>query len=128
MEITNAIFTKFIAVVGLISTRVVIAFDVAPGEITSGRARALMGAAFGLISVVIGVVVLLRSKGRLGAIIAIVLGLIGAILGVIHLANSPGGFGTGGGRLGAIVGLVLSLVGIILGGIVVVRSRSSPAE
>jgi hypothetical protein len=128
MEITNAMFTKFIAVIGLFTTQIVFAFDVPAGEMTSGRARALVGVAVGLISVVIGVVTLLRSKSQVGAIVALVLGLLGVVLGIIHLATSTGGFGTGGGRAGAIVGLVLSLIGIVLGAIVVVRASTNVAS
>jgi hypothetical protein len=128
MEITNAIFTKFIAVVGLLSKSLVLALDVPAGEMTSARARALVGVAFGLISVVIGVVNLLRSKNRIAAIVASLLGIIGVVLSVIHLASNTGGFGTGGGRAGAIVALVLSLIGIALGGGVVVRSSQLQPE
>jgi hypothetical protein len=128
MEITNAILTKFIAVVGLLSNSVTFALDVPAGEMTSARARALVGVAFGLISVVIGVVNLLRSKNRIVAIVASVLGVIGVVLSVIHLASNTGGFGTGGGRAGAIVALVLSLIGIALGGLVVARSSRLQPE
>jgi len=130
MEITNGIFTKLIGAVGLFAARVFFAFDVPTGEITTGRARALVGVAVGLISAIIGVVAMLRSSGRLGAgsgrvgaVVALALGLIGIILGIIHLATSTGGFGTGGGRAGAIVGLVVSVIGVILGGFAITRSR-----
>ena len=100
------------------------------GEITSGRARALVGAVAGLISLVVGGLALARSAGRLGtgngragAILALVLGLLGMILSVVHLGTSTGGFGTGSGRAGAIVGLVLSLIGTLLGGLALARSR-----
>ena len=100
-------------------------FDVKPaaGEITSGRARALVGAVMGLISLVVGGVAVARSSGRALAITALLLGLIGMILSVVHLGTSTGGFGTGGGRAGAIVGLVLSLIGTSLGGLALARSR-----
>src|SRR5215470_1756456 len=100
------------------------------GEITPGRARALVGVAFGLISVVIGGLAWARSagyigkgSGRAGAITGLVLGLAGLALSVVHLSTSTGGFGTGGGRAGAIVALVLSLIGIALGGLIWSRSR-----
>lgn len=100
-------------------------FDIKPaaGEITSGRARALVGAVMGLISLVVGGVAVARSSGRALAIAALLLGLIGMILSVVHLGTSTGGFGTGGGRAGAIVGLVLSLIGTSLGGLALARSR-----
>jgi uncharacterized protein DUF6223 len=102
----------------------------AVGGITGGRARALVAAVVGLISVVTGVLALARSAGRIGtgngrtaAIVALVLGLIGMVLSVVHLGTSTGGFGTGGGRAGAIVALVLGLIGINLGGLALARSR-----
>jgi hypothetical protein len=102
-----------------------LAFDVKPaaGEITSGRARSLVGAVVGLISLVVGGLALARSAGRAGAIMALVLGLLGIILSVVHLSTFTGGFGTGSGRAGAIVALVLSLIGTSLGGISLSRAR-----
>lgn len=109
-------------------------FTVAPavGAITNGRARSLVAAAVGLISLVIGGLALARSAGRIGtgngragAIVALVLGLIGMVLSVVHLGTSTGGFGTGSGRAGAIVALVLGLIGMNLGGLALARSRRS---
>jgi hypothetical protein len=104
---------------------VVTAFDGKPaaGEITTGRARSLVGGVVGLISVVVGGFALARS-GRSGAIGAVMLGLLGMILSIIHLATFTGGFGTGSGRAGAIIALVLSLIGISLGGLASARARS----
>lgn len=98
-------------------------------DITSGRARAMVTAGVGLISLIIGGLALARSGGRTGngraaAIVALVLGLISMVLSVVHLASSTG-FGTGGGRAGAIVGVVLALIGTILGGLTLARSRRS---
>ena len=73
------------------------AVDLTDGAIgiTSGRARALVGAVVGLISLVVGGLALARSAGRIGtgngragAIVALVLGLIGMNLGVLALARS----------------------------------------
>lgn len=108
-----------------------LAIDVAPRVtgITSGRARAMTAALVGLISLIIGVLALVRSRrlgeGRVMAIVALVLGLIGMVLSIVHLGTSTGGFGTGGGRAGAIVALVLSLIGVNLGGLALARSRRS---
>ena len=105
-------------------------FVVDPGTITSGRARALVAVAVGLISLIIGGLALARARRietgsvRAVAIVAVVLGLIGVILSVVHLGTSTGGFGTGGGRAGAIVALVVSLIGINLGGLTLARSRA----
>src|SRR5262245_48910421 len=102
--------------------------------ITKGRARALVAAVVGLISLVVGGLALARSAGRIGAgagragaIVALALGLIGMVLSVAHLARSTGGFGTGSGRAGAIVALVLGLIGMNLGGMALSRSRHSPS-
>ena len=104
---------------------VVIVFEGKPaaGEITTGRARSLVGGVVGLISVVVGGLALARS-GRSAAIGAVMLGLLGMILSIIHLATFTGGFGTGSGRAGAIIALVLSLIGISLGGLASARARS----
>jgi hypothetical protein len=100
--------------------------------ITNGRARALVAALVGLISLVTGGLALARSAGRIGngngrtvAIVALVLGLLGMVLSVVHLGTSTGGFGTGSGRAGAIVALVLGLIGLNLGGLALARSRRS---
>jgi hypothetical protein len=100
--------------------------------ITNGRAKALVAALVGLISLVTGGLALARSAGRIGngngrtvAIVALMLGLISLTLSVVHLGNSTGGFGTGGGRAGAIVALVLGLLGMNLGGLALARSRRS---
>ncbi|HEX5081741.1 MAG TPA: DUF6223 family protein [Blastocatellia bacterium] len=100
--------------------------------ITNGRARAIVAAVVGLISLVVGGLALARSAGRIGAgngrsgaIVALALGLIGMVLSVAHLGSSTGGFGTGSGRAGAIVALVLGLIGMNLGGLALSRSRRS---
>jgi hypothetical protein len=110
------------------------AVDLTDGAIgiTNGRARAIVAAVVGLISLVVGGLALARSAGRIGAgngragaIVALVLGLIGMVLSVVHLGSSTGGFGTGSGRAGAIVALVLGLIGMNLGGLALARSRRS---
>ena len=100
-------------------------------DFTAGRARSMVAAVVGLISLVIGGLALARSAGRIGngngralAIVALAVGLIGVLLSVVHLGSSTG-FGTGGGRAGAIVALVLGLVGMTLGGLALARSRST---
>ena len=122
------------AAVDIYSIHLGFAVDPTDGAIglTSGRARALVAAAVGLISLIIGGLALARSAGRIGigngragAVVALTLGLIGMVLSVVHLGSSTGGFGTGGGRAGAIVALVLGLIGINLGGLALARSRRS---
>jgi uncharacterized protein DUF6223 len=122
------------AAVDFYTTHLGFTVDPAAGAIgiTNGRARALVAAVVGLISLVIGGLALARSAGRIGAgngragaIVALALGLIGMVLSVAHLGSSTGGFGTGGGRAGAIVALVLGLIGMNLGGLALARSRRS---
>jgi hypothetical protein len=104
-------------------------------DLTAGRARALVAAVVGLISLIIGGLALARSAGRIGSgngraagIVALILGLIGMVLSVVHLGTSTGGFGTGGGRAGAIVALVLGLLGMNLGWLALSRSRRSRSD
>ena len=101
-------------------------------NVTPGRARAMVAAAVGLISVIAGGVALAQSRRRTGTrngrgwgVAAVLLGFIGMVLSVVHLGTSTSGFGTGGGRAGAIVALVLGLIGVNLGGLVLARSRRS---
>ena len=92
-------------------------------DLTAGRTRALLAAAVGLVSLIIGALALARAGrggGRTAALVALVLGLIGVVVSVIHLAGSTG-FGTGGGRAGAIVALVLALIGASLSGLALKR-------
>ena len=83
--------------------------------LTAGRAKALVGVAVGLISLIVG----WRAKAKVAnpgsggslSITGLVLGAIAIVLGLVHLANTTGGFGTGGGKAGAVVALVLGLIG-----------------
>jgi len=103
---------------------ILIAFNAAIAiDLTAARTRALMAAAVGLISLIIGALALARGgrdRGRTGAIVGLALGMIGVVVSVIHLAGSTG-FGTGGGRAGAIVALVLALIGLSLSGLALKR-------
>jgi catechol 2,3-dioxygenase-like lactoylglutathione lyase family enzyme len=65
------------------------------------------------------------TNGRARALVAAVVGLISLVIGGVALARSTGGFGAGGGRAGAIVALVLGLIGMNLGGLALARSRRS---
>ena len=115
---------------GLVSMYGFVTFYLSDVGFTSGRARSLVGAGLGLISLVIGGIALARVRtstgsGRSGAIVAVVLGLLAIVLSVVHLSMATGGFGTGSGRAGAIVGLVLGLLGTTLGGLARARSQRS---
>jgi len=65
------------------------------------------------------------TNGRARAIMAAVVGLISLVVGGLALARSAGRIGTGNGRAGAIVALVLGLIGMNLGGLALARSRRS---
>jgi len=96
------------------------------GDITSGRAQALVALVVGLISVVLGARALSRSAAGQGSrrtTAALGVGLIGMLLSGLHLANAKGGIGTGSGRLGGMVALVVALIGTALGGLALARSR-----
>jgi hypothetical protein len=89
--------------------------------VTAGRAKALVGVAAGLISLVIGWWAKARSaKGtssvRTSVVVALVLGITGIVLSIVHLSTSAGAvFGSGSGKAGAIFALLLSLIGMTLG-------------
>ena len=97
--------------------------------LTAGRAAALFPVALGLLSIIVGCVVLARSRnrvgfGRSGAVTALLSGSIGLIWSVTHLVRTSGSsIGTGSGRLGAFVALVLSIIGILLGGLALARAN-----
>ena len=129
MKNGNGILSGSIAVVDFYTTH---GFAV---DLTAGRARAMVAAVVGLISLIIGGLALMRSTrrtgtggGRVGAIVALVLGLIGMILSVVHLGTSTGGFGTGGGRAGAIVALVLGLIGVNLAWLALRKRRERASD
>lgn len=98
--------------------------------LTAGRARSLVGAVAGLLSLVIGWkartrLAAGRSDGRSWAITALVLGVAAIVLSVAHLASVTGGFGTGGGKAGAIVALVLGLTGTAFSGLALRLKKQS---
>jgi len=87
--------------------------------ITAGRAKSIVIAVAGLLSLIVGWRAKARpgsSAGRSGAITALVLGAICVIFSIVQLSTTAGGFGTGGGKAGAIVAFVLGLTGIIFSG------------
>jgi hypothetical protein len=96
---------------------------------TPGRTAALVPVVVGLISVIIGGLVLRSANragtGKRGAIVTLVVALAGIALSILHLARSSGGIGTGSGKLGAIVALVLGVIGVVLGCMALARSSRS---
>ena|SRR5678816_606754 len=64
------------------------------------------------------------GSGKQKAIVALAMGLICIIASGVHLARSySASFGTGSGKAGAIVALVLGVIGLALGGLALARSR-----
>lgn len=92
-------------------------------QITPGRLFSIVAGLLGLVSVIIGILALSRSRSRQLAMVALVLGLGCVILGALHLARTTGGFGTGKGRAGAIVAIVIGLIGIVLSSLALARSK-----
>mgnify|MGYP007051632944 CR=1 FL=1 len=85
--------------------------------ITSGRLWSIISGLAGLISIIIGRMVLVRSRtgeGRNLCFVSLALGLLCVISSGIHLLLTTGGFGTGSGRAGAIVAMVVGLTGTLL--------------
>jgi hypothetical protein len=96
-----------------------------------GRTVPSVAAVLGLISVVFGVLALVRSRRRIGrtgtpAALTLGLALISAVVGGLHAANAAGGLGTGNGLAGAVIAVVLGLIGLVLGGLAAARSRRTP--
>jgi hypothetical protein len=89
--------------------------------ITTGRAKSLVGTAFGLISLVLGWWAKSRSNQKVRnkkaiAIAALTLALISIVLSVLHLITSyNAALGSGSGKAGAFVALLLAIPGFVLG-------------
>ncbi|TQM02833.1 DUF6223 family protein [Pseudonocardia kunmingensis] len=106
----------------------------AAGGIGSGRLVPTAAAVVGLISAIVGGLVLARPAGRVraadsrtGIIVALATGLVAVGVAAVHIANSAGGLGTGNGLAGAVVALVLGLTGTVLGGLGLGRARRAGA-
>lgn len=93
--------------------------------LTPGRARALVGVALAIASIVISRRAKNRPADRRSAVVATVLGSIAVIINVLHLFNTSGGFGTGGGMAGAIVGFALAITGLTIGSRALMRSQKN---
>ena len=105
----------------------VLIFIVAAAGYTLGVGRTVptVAAVIALISVIVGVVVLVRrSANRGAAILTVLLGIIGLAVGGLHAAYAADGLGTGNGLAGAIAALVLGLIGTVLGAIALRRRLS----
>jgi hypothetical protein len=97
--------------------------------LTAGRFWSLVAALIGLTGVVIGGLVVARSRRlgsgvrRRGPVIAVTAGLVGMAIGGLVVAAADGGPGTGYGIVGGYVALVVGLVAVVLGALVMIRSR-----
>lgn len=92
------------------------------GYLTAGRLWSVVGIAFGLAAVVIGVLALTRATTR-KAVVALGTGLAGAVVGALVVAAAEGGPGTGYGIVGGYVALVVGVAGLLLGGLALSRAR-----
>jgi hypothetical protein len=97
--------------------------------LTAGRFWSLVAALIGLAGVVVGGLVVARSRRlgaslrRLGPAVALTAGLVGMGIGGLVVAAADGGPGTGYGIVGGYVDLVVGLVAVVLGGLALTRSR-----
>jgi len=97
--------------------------------LTAGRLWSLVAALIGLAGVVIGGLVVARSRRlnsgfrRRGPVTALTAGLVSMIIGGLVVAAAKGGPGTGYGIVGGYVALVVGLVAVVLGGLTLTRSR-----
>jgi len=97
--------------------------------LTAGRFWSLVAALIGLAGVVVGGLVLARSRRlnagfrRRGPVIALTAGLVSMVIGGLVVAAADGGPGTGYGIVGGYVALVVGLIAVVLGGLTLSRSR-----
>jgi hypothetical protein len=97
-------------------------------ELGHGRLVPTVVAMVSLVSVVVGVLALVRSRraggGNGRAFVALGAGLACVVVGGLHAANSAGGLGTGNGLAGAVIAVVLGVAGMAAGGLALVRRRA----
>jgi Family of unknown function (DUF6223) len=97
--------------------------------LTAGRFWSLVAALIGLAGVVVGSLVVARSRRlnsgfwRRGHIMALTAGLVSMVIGGLVVAAADGGPGTGYGIVGGYVALVVGLIAVVLGGLALTRSR-----
>ncbi|MET8800479.1 DUF6223 family protein [Nocardia sp. NPDC004568] len=93
--------------------------------LTPGRFWSLVGAAVGLVGVVIGARAVRRRTGRRSAIVALVAGVVGLVLGGLVVLAAEGGPGTGYGIVGGFLALAIGSVAAILGAFALWRIQPS---
>lgn len=97
--------------------------------LTAGRFWSLVAALVGLAGVVIGGLVVARSRRlnsgfrRHGPIMALTAGVVSMAIGGLVVAAADGGPGTGYGIVGGYVALVVGLIAVALGGLALSRTR-----
>ncbi|MFC7532049.1 DUF6223 family protein [Actinoplanes sp. GCM10030250] len=94
---------------------------VAGYEVGTGRLVPSVAAVIGLISVVVGVRALLRSR-RTAALLAVGAAMIAVAVGGVHAANAAGGLGTGNGLAGAVIAVLLGVIGLVTSGLALART------
>jgi Family of unknown function (DUF6223) len=97
--------------------------------LTAGRFWSLVGAVVAVAGVVIGGLVLARSRRigagfrRRGPVVSLAAGLIGIVVGGLVVAAAEGGPGTGYGIVGGYVDLVVGGIAVVLGVLALTRAR-----
>ncbi|MBP2339755.1 Kef-type K+ transport system membrane component KefB [Saccharothrix coeruleofusca] len=92
--------------------------------LTAGRVWSFAALLLAVAGVVIGGSALARPAGRAGrGRAALAAGLVSAVVGGLVVAAAEGGPGTGYGIVGGFAALAAGLVAAVLGGLVLARSR-----
>src|SRR6266705_1009604 len=68
------------------------------------------------------------TTGRAQALVAAAVGLISLVIGGLALARAAGGLGTGNGLGGGIVAMIVGMIGMALGGLALARLRMPSAR
>jgi hypothetical protein len=104
------------------------ALAVTSSTVTADRVVAGAAALVGLAGAVLGGRALLNHAGRnrrRTSAMAVAAGVLSAVVGVLIIVTADGGPGTGNGIVGGYVAVALGLVGLVLGGLALTRSRST---
>jgi hypothetical protein len=107
-------------------TAVLVQSAVDPTTLTPGRLWASAAALLGLAGAVVGGRALART-GKGGAVTALAAGVVSVVVGGLVVAAAEGGPGTGYGIVGGYAALVVGTVAVALGGLVLTRLRRGSA-
>ncbi|GAA2628682.1 DUF6223 family protein [Actinomadura fulvescens] len=96
---------------------------------TANRTTASIAALIGLAGLVIGGLALARSSNaQKRTVIALSAGVISIVLGGLVVATADGGLGTGNGLGGGIVAMAVGVLDLVVGGLALTRSRRSAVK